>query len=112
MSESQLKYRLAVGAIFKNESHILEEWITHYLKEGVEHFFLINNGSTDTFMDTINKYSYCVTLFNDDKRHAQAELYNKYVMPQKDKTEWVIVCDLDEFIYSRIVNLFLIYSFK
>ena len=32
-----------IVAIFKNESHILEEWIQHYIKEGVQHFYLINN---------------------------------------------------------------------
>jgi hypothetical protein len=32
---------LALISVFKNESHILEEWIEHYLKEGINHFFLL-----------------------------------------------------------------------
>ena len=37
------KYYLSVGAMFKNESHILKEWLDHYLREGVDMFLLINN---------------------------------------------------------------------
>ena len=32
------QYYLTIMAIFKNESHIFEEWIEHYIKEGVELF--------------------------------------------------------------------------
>ena len=41
------EYYLSIVAIFKNESWILKEWIEHYLNQGVDHFFLIDNGSTD-----------------------------------------------------------------
>ena len=34
------KYFLSVLSVFKNESHILEEWLNHYINEGVEHFYL------------------------------------------------------------------------
>jgi hypothetical protein len=37
-----MKYYLSVGAIFKNESMILKEWIEHYLHHGFEHIYLIN----------------------------------------------------------------------
>lgn len=30
---------LCLVAIFKNESHLLKEWVTHYINEGVEKFF-------------------------------------------------------------------------
>ena len=33
---------LAIIATFKNEGHILIEWIEHYLKMGVDHFFFLN----------------------------------------------------------------------
>ena len=59
-------YFLSIGAIFKNESHGLEEWLLNHLNEGVEHFYLINNGSTDNFMPIIEKYNKYITLFNDN----------------------------------------------
>ena len=33
---------LSVLAIFKNEGHIINEWLNHYLLEGVDHFYLID----------------------------------------------------------------------
>ncbi|NQZ74984.1 MAG: glycosyltransferase family 92 protein [Ekhidna sp.] len=94
---------LSIIAIFKNESHILHEWIQHYIKEGVDHFYLINNGSTDEFetqLDSFIKTGF-VTLIHDDKRWAQVELYTNCFDKYKHESEWFLICDLDEFIYSR-----------
>jgi hypothetical protein len=93
-------YNLALFAIFKNEGHIIKEWIEHYLSEGVEHFWLIDNGSTDNYEYEIEPYMDKITLFKDPTRHAQSPLYNKYVLPELYQTEWVIGCDLDEFIWA------------
>ena len=43
-------------AIFKNESEILDEWITHYIREGCSKFFLIDNGSSDNYIEKLAKY--------------------------------------------------------
>lgn len=48
-------YNLSICAIFKNESHILDEWIQHYLKRNINHFYLINYNSTDDYIPIINK---------------------------------------------------------
>jgi hypothetical protein len=40
-------YSISVLAMFKNESSIIQEWLEHYLAEGVQHFYLIDNGTTD-----------------------------------------------------------------
>lgn len=91
---------LCLVAIFKNESEIIDEWINHYINEGVDHFFLIDNNSTDNYDQILKKYNN-ITLIKDDKIHAQTELYNKYFLEKVKSYEWTIVCDLDEFIYSR-----------
>ena len=59
-------YYLTVGAIFKNESHCLQEWIEHHLYHGVEHFYLINDESTDEFMKILQPYinKDIITLYN------------------------------------------------
>ena len=94
-------YYLTIGAIFKNESHAMEEWLLNHLNEGVEHFYLINNGSTDNFMPIIRKYRQYITLFNDNSKYAQERLYDKYFLPIKDDSVWMMIIDLDEFVYSR-----------
>jgi len=95
------KYKLALCAIFKNESHIFNEWLEHYINQGVEKFYLIDNGSTDDYMKEIQRFMDKITLFRDEKQHAQAEHYNRYVLPLCKEAEWLLVCDLDEFIYAR-----------
>ena len=40
-------------------------------------------------------------LVNDSKRYSQVELYNKYFLEKRNKCEWLMICDLDEFIYAR-----------
>jgi len=94
---------LCLVAIFKNESHILEEWIEHYLNQGVDKIFLVDNGSTDSYYSILQPYISTgkVDLVKDNKKHAQVELYNKHFLSKCRAYDWVIVCDLDEFIYGR-----------
>jgi glycosyltransferase involved in cell wall biosynthesis len=49
-------YNLSVGAIFKNESHSIREWIEHYIYRDVEHFYLIDDSSTDNTVEIIKPY--------------------------------------------------------
>ena len=94
---------ICLVAIFKNESAIMKEWLDHYIKEGVDHFFLIDNGSDDDYIKYLQPYinNKSVTLVIDNRRHMQRELYNEYFLEKSKAYEWAIVCDLDEFIYSR-----------
>ena len=97
------QYYLSIVAIFKNESWILKEWIEHYLNQGVDHFFLIDNGSTDNYITILQPYidNKQVSLVKDPKRFSQKGHYNKYILPIKNISEWFLVCDLDEFVYAR-----------
>jgi len=89
---------LCIVAIFKNEGHALKEWIEHYLREGVEQFFLVDNGSTDGY--ELHGYEDKVEIWINPKKHAQVELINHYLQKAK-KYDWVLVVDLDEFMYAR-----------
>ena len=96
-------YNLCLIAIFKNESHILKEWIIHYLNQGVQKFFLIDNGSTDNYYSIIEPYiiKKNIYLVIDSTPHSQIELYNKYFLNLCKNYKWAIICDLDEFIYAK-----------
>jgi hypothetical protein len=98
-------FKLSVGALFKNESHCLKEWLEHYIAHGVEHFFLIDDKSTDDYMTILNPYieKGLVTLFCADCNYylgRQRDLYNTYIFPCITKTEWLLMVDLDEFVWS------------
>jgi hypothetical protein len=99
------KYKLAVGALFKNESHALKEWLDHYIIRGADHFFLINDKSTDSFQEILLPYQErgLITLFNTDTPYylgRQRDLYNTYILPHVTFCEWLLMVDLDEFVWS------------
>lgn len=99
-----MKHYLSIVSIFKNESDILQEWLEHYLLEGVDHFYLIDNGSTDQYQSILAPYQKdkLVDLTIDTRPHMQEAHYNGYYLDTiKQDSEWVMIVDLDEFIYSR-----------
>ena len=49
-------YYLTLMAIFKNETFNLKIWLDHYIWQGVQHFYLIDNGSTDNPLEILNDY--------------------------------------------------------
>ena len=67
----------------------------------MEHFYFIDNGSTDRYQDILAQFGDTVTLFVDAEKHSQEKHYNKYVLPLKQESTWLMIIDLDEFIYSR-----------
>jgi glycosyltransferase involved in cell wall biosynthesis len=103
-------HNLILCAVFKNESHILSEWIEHYLHRGIDHIYLVNDHSTDEFLPIIQKYSSKVTLFHNDivtkEVGRQAQIYEKYLRPVLQSSKWTMILDLDEFMYSPTKKTF------
>lgn len=102
-SMSDKQYFLSVGAMFKNEAHILREWLEHYIYRGVEHFYLINDNSTDNFLEIIQPFQNKITLIDMNENQflgRQVRAYNKIFDSKKQETEWLLIIDLDEFVYS------------
>jgi hypothetical protein len=97
-------YYLSVLAIFKNETMNLKLWIDHYLWQGVDHFYLIDNGSNDNPLSILNEYinKGIVSYFYLPERHKQVDHYRFVFDNQniKNKTQWLAVCDLDEFFFG------------
>src|ERR1700722_724245 len=50
------KYNFSICAIFKNEAPCLKEWIEYHRLFGVDHFYLYNIGSNDSFQDILRPY--------------------------------------------------------
>lgn len=100
-------YKLALGALFKNEAHCLQEWITHYEARGVDKIYLINDESTDDYMTVLAPFLErgLVTLIDahwDHYHGRQRDMYTHYLLPRFAEAEWFIICDLDEFIWSPV----------
>lgn len=90
-----------IGAIFRNESHILKEWMEHYIYFGCDHFILIDNGSTDDFFPILKPYidKKIVNLHKDPENYAQLKFNALILEEARHKTEWLAILDLDEFLY-------------
>lgn len=96
-----MKYDISIGSIFKNEAHILEEWIDFYIVMGINHFYLVNNNSCDNFAEKLKKYENLVSLFDDNRNHSQIEIYNEIILPiAKLETKWLLIVDFDEFVFN------------
>lgn len=100
-------YTFAIGAIFKNESHGIREWIQHYLYMGAEHFYLIDDGSTDGTVDAIHDYieAGIVEIFRGSAPSyigRQRDMYNTHILPrvQTREMDWLLICDLDEYVWT------------
>ena len=88
---------------FKNERHILYEFINHYLEEGVDCLILIDDNSDDNYLE-LNK-EWLDVLIKSEKviiRQAKKRQYKEYDLHMKTirKFDWLIVCDMDEFFFS------------
>lgn len=100
----ETKYTLGLLVIAKNETMVINEYIEHYLWQGVEQIYFIDNGSTDDTKRKLVKYIQKGQLqyFDMPEKHKQEEHYNHiYNSVAKQECKWLIVCDVDEYIYNR-----------
>jgi len=96
-------------AQFKNETMNLALWLDHYLWQGVDHFYLIDNGSTDHPMAVLRPYIQkgLVTYWYKPQPYRQVENYRWafQVARMRWSTRWLIIADLDEFFFGNPVTL-------
>jgi hypothetical protein len=106
-TDLEYPYYLSVLVIFKNEMMNMKTWVEHYLWQGVDHFYMLDNESTDqplTYLQPyvdkgIVTYQYCPGKYNQVARYR--DIYEKI----KNDTKWLIICDLDEFFFGKTQNL-------
>jgi len=97
MSCPGYKYTLSCCALIKNEENFLKEWLDHYINEGVEHFYLIDNGSADNTLNIIKQYDN-ITLFKDTRKYPQYQqtMYKDNLLPVIKESKWSMIVDADE----------------
>jgi hypothetical protein len=67
---------------------------------------LVNDDSTDEFLDICLKYESSVTVFNNEIFTSKEEegrrlaIYNKYFKPLLSESKWMAILDLSDFVYS------------
>ncbi len=116
--EVREKYAVAVVAIFKGEDEYLREWLEFHRIVGVEHFFLYDNGDSQTSREILKPYidDGLVTYlpFVDFPEKSMRNRYGKdqfrklsmqnlaygdCVLRYAEHCKWLAKIDLDEFLY-------------
>lgn len=110
--------KVAVLVMVHNEGNLVREFVTHYLEEGVDHIFILDDNSTDHFREElacIDERAYTVwpvtsfpqlrsrptgILFKKEKRTYNYALH-RIRRDHRNSFEWLIVVDADEFFASR-----------
>ncbi len=94
---------LAFILIAKNEAPYIEEWINFHHKQGVSHFIIFDNDSTDNFHEVLKPYiaSGLVTYRLLSGRARQYDAYNIALNDYGRKFKYMGFIDADEFVFVR-----------
>lgn len=114
------KNTLCISTLFKDDYNLINVFYDYYIKQGVTNFYMYYNGYLTE--DIKNKYNLpFITLiewnflyYNQNCnyiQHAQlGQIHHSVYRYGKDENEYIILCDLDEYLY--IPNISLLKYFK
>ena len=91
---------LSVLTIAKNESMVIKEFIENNKWQGVDRIYLIDNGSTDNMKEVLQPYidDGYVHYYYLPEPYQQESHYNKIFPTIKNRSKWLAVIDVDEYI--------------
>ncbi len=104
-ARSSLRWYLSAVTVFKNEAAYLDEWLAFCVLEGVEHFLLYDNGSTDNSHEVLQPWidAGIVELIDWPlhwKSGAQTKAFVDALERIRGRTRWAAFIDIDEFLFS------------
>lgn len=95
--------RIIVLAVCFNEAPILPFFIEHYLQHvGATRIVLHDGGSSDGTAELVARYPQVELVVKKSDKLDDRELMairNEAWKPLRDEADWMIVCDVDEFLY-------------
>ena len=96
---------LAIACVAKNEGPYLKEWIEYHKIVGVERFYFYDNESDDNTKEILEPYIQDGTVVYHfmpnhpiTKQLPLIEVYNDAIFKYRDRTKWMAIIDIDEFI--------------
>ena len=102
-----LKPRISVYSLCWNEGKLLPHFLNHYSKFANK-ITIFDNESTDNSVDIIKSFDKCkinlISYNSDNKINDFIYLGIKNNCWKNDPSEYVVVCDIDEFLYTE--NIF------
>ena len=96
-------YYLAICAIIRDETQNLVEWITHHELQGVEHFYLYDDQSSDFPKELLKPWitRRVVTLRRAPSgTRRQRQAYEACIANNRSRCHWLAFLDVDEFMFQ------------
>ena len=93
------KYSICAMTQVRDASKFLPDWIDYHRRIGIDHFYVFDNNSSESFVDDPDTE---IIRFPWKKSQYQALMYGIQVV--KARCQWLAVFDVDEFIYPRGVG--------
>lgn len=99
-------WKLTICAIVKDEGDYIREWIEFHRIQGVEHFFIYDNGSSDSTLEILQEYcdGGIVDLIPwpnfSMAMNPQFAAYAHCAHAYATLAEWIAFIDVDEFLFS------------
>lgn len=115
---AEFEHELSACMIFRDEAPYLKEWIEYHLLVGVQHFYLCNHNSQDTFREILAPYVErgiveVEDIYNnpdvmqsegDFVNNNQIPFYNRAIEKSKGRSRWLAIIDSDEFLVPVETN--------
>lgn len=94
-----------IVSIVRDEGRYIREWICWHIVQGIDHFYIYDNASTDNspeiykdYIDagimTVRSWPYTIP-----RNHTQIKAYQHFLQNHSGMTDWCAFIDSDEFLY-------------
>lgn len=103
------QYELVICNVFRNDAPYLKEWVDFHIKQGVDHFYLYDNFSTDHPDEVMKEYidKGIVEIIPWNISHGthesfvrvQNQAFMDCIRRNKTKVKWCACIDTDEFLF-------------
>lgn len=101
--KSQSERNLSFFLLVKNGARYLNEWLAYHYSIGVEHFYIINDMSSDNIKEVLDPWAKLgiASLMDFNVNGMQNEIYTYFSRKLAGATKWLGFLDLDEFLVVK-----------
>ena len=102
--------KIALCTMGRKENLYAQEFIDYYIKIGIDHIFIYddNDKNTEKISIILNpKYKQYVTVYENLNKETkyQSGVYNNCYRNNNKKCDWLLMIDMDEFLYIKRFSL-------
>jgi glycosyltransferase involved in cell wall biosynthesis len=93
-------YDLALLCQFQNSKNILRSWLQHHIWQGFQHFYLIDDNSTDGSKEILQEFIDNGVVTHFTRSGKKVDNYRWAFQQIRAKTKWLAICDVNDFFYG------------